>query len=280
VGFAKSVNTESVCSAEPSSAREGNEIVGFAFKGKRRSSLREPLPESGGATELVVELQARRLAGDMSGAKRLEGELVRVMWPLLVQSARRFEKALGSLSLEDLLQVGALEVHKAVSTFNVERARGQTFEQWTYFRARRAMKDLVGWQSADVTLTDRARRGRPEKRRGDNVTPLHVESQDRKGGEGQEHESAPVFASSILALQVADETPEDAAASAQSLERLSRALRDLPAQQRDAIARAYGIGRARQSVREISRELGVPRARIDQWLAVAVAELRSLMGEE
>ncbi|QDE98313.1 hypothetical protein BHS05_22075 [Myxococcus xanthus] len=223
---------------------------------------------------LVSEIHALRAEGATFRARRLSGEVLRRMEPALRTLARRFAKSRGSLGEDDLVQVAGIEVLKALSTYCPEKKRSQCFASWATWRARRVLLEHVRLQASDVHPSDAAQRGRT--RSGKVESPVDVISRDAP--EATLPGSATEAYDAALALEYL--TAEEMLSTYEQVARMYYALFDLAPELREVVARVHGIGRPRQSVRELAREWSVARWRLDALLVSARQQLRRMLEED
>ncbi len=246
-------------------------------------------PRGDGSVE--ADLVVRAAGGDVRARELLvEGLLSR-----LLGLARRFRRS--GVDVADLMQEGFLAVFDALQRF--DPARGTPF--WSYAapwvhgamhrlaqdhsRALRlpprALSDLsrlkmavaeLSESGSEVSIPRAARRcgldvgrafalaaaGRPVRSLDEPVT--------------DEHGAASLV--DVLPDPRA-EAEYDAVVESASRPELRTLLGSLTARERDIVARRHGVGRGRQTLDEIARDLGVTRERVRQLEARAVAKLRA-----
>ncbi|AGC44566.1 RNA polymerase sigma-70 factor [Myxococcus stipitatus DSM 14675] len=222
---------------------------------------------------LALEILRLNEEGSRFSARRLSDELLRRMAPALRVLARRFAKSRGTLGENDLVQVASIEVFKALGTYLPEKKGGQSFLSWSTWRARRALKEHVRLQAADVRPSDAAQRGRTRSRTV--VAPVEVISRDRP----EEALSGSVTESHDAALAMEFMTVEELLSTCEQVARLYYALADMEPVLRELVCRVHGLGRTRQSIRDVASEWGVPRWRLDALLARARSLLRRKLAE-
>lgn len=222
--------------------------------------------------ELVSEVQRLRACGDVAASKALESHLIDMLRPTLARVAGRFTpSARGSLTADDLFQVCAIEALKLIPRYE---NRGSAFVSVVYRHALSACRDHIYSQAADVTVSYH------ERKRGTDA--VRVKSRDAKvqvdaSGDGP---NSGLWGES-LGLEgrftVGDATPEALLSAAQSEAQVRRLVNQLPTALGDLVAWVHGIGRPRKSLREISRETGQARSKLDAQLKQAEAALRVLL---
>lgn len=237
------------------------------------------------ATQLVLQIQQ---AADPAEAKRLTNDLLQVLQPFLRVVSNRFSPtARGSLSVEDLMQVGGMEALKLVPKYDHARRGSQTFEDLLFRRAVRACMDQVRMHASDVHVSDGAARNRGVKKVGlavvvnsrDNVDTVH--RLDKRGMADFSNVPSSFEGSSIRSGQEeAAETPESLLSEQQEAQLMRAAVYRLPAAQREIVCEVYGIGRPTASLREVARKLDVNRARLAGLLEEAQAALKAEIERE
>jgi RNA polymerase sigma factor (sigma-70 family) len=171
---------------------------------------------------LAPELKARRARKEASPS--LEAEFYRLALPKLKSVARKFTaSARGALDLEDLEQVGAVELFKLVDRY--EPRPWHTFEFLLHGVAKRACLEQIRLRATSVHLTRAQRRaGLP----------------------------APRFTEPD-ALAASDDTPEAMYLHQETLQALRAGLCRLTPERRKLLSSLYGIARDRaQSLRDVS----------------------------
>lgn len=196
-------------------------------------------------TQLVAQVHERRAAGDVRGVERATSLLIQAMDPLLKRAAARLERQRGSLAVDDLLQVGRIEVVKAIDTFDPTRA--QSFSTLVWWGARDAMLDAVRLHSADVRPSHGAQKGRVKKA---GVIATTVESTDAATDERED-------ATPLADQQLMDE---------QARVLVRKLLHRLPRHMADLIRKVHGIGVVSMSVRDIAETTRQNRARLTKEL--------------
>lgn len=233
--------------------------------------------------DMLMRVRELRGLDDHRGASRVAGDLIVALQPVLLGAARSLKARWGSLMLEDLMQVGAIELIKAIDTFDLTKS--QSFANWVYFRARRAMLNQTRLHSADVKPSDGAQRGRVKKL----AVEAHVQvfSRDEPySGPGPSGADDPAFSGTVQHSSNktlgAEESvsPEQALDAAQMDVLMRRCINRLPQSMSDLVAWVHGIGRPEKSLREIAREKGQPRAKLDAMLKRGEQLLRKMVERE
>lgn len=205
-------------------------------------------------SDLVLEVQRRREAG--ANCAEHEAELVARVLPTLRKVAMRFsESARGSLSVEDLIQVGVIEALKLIP-----RYRFGAFEQVVRFRAMRACVDQIRLHSQDVHESAGAQV--PSRRMRLKTTPAPmvavVDAVEAEMGE-------------------AGEDPETLLSAHQEAARMRRCVNNLPLPYRDIVAWVHEIGRPKKTLRTLAVERNEPFSRVQALLKEGEARLRALL---
>lgn len=230
-----------------------------------------------GTVLLVQELERQ---GAVKEARRYAQEVVQRCKPLLRSRARQL--AAGSVTFEDLMQIGALEVWRSIAKFSVTAARGQPFEYWARARAYVRMRNHVVLHAYDVHMSDGARRGRTKS--AGTVGVEWIESQDAPHPYDNDLRPRSSFWADYWDGQIrrgdAAPSPEEMLEAAQMEALVRRYVNRLPAPLRDLVAWVHGIGRPRASLREIARQWNTPRARLDTDLKRGERMLRRLIERE
>jgi RNA polymerase sigma factor (sigma-70 family) len=196
-------------------------------------------------TRLVAEILGHRAAGDALAEQRLTSQLIEALDPLLARVAARLERQRGSLAVADLMQVGRIEVVKAIDTFNATRT--QSFATLVWWTARGAMLDAVRLHSADVRPSLGAQKGRVKKV---GITSVVVDSVDTSEDDRCDPELG------------ADEQ----LANEQVRVLVRKFLHRLPQPMADLVRKVHGIGCEPVSLRDIARTTGENRAKLDKTL--------------
>jgi RNA polymerase sigma factor (sigma-70 family) len=219
------------------------------------------------ASAVVAEIQELRAAGREREAGRMSDRLMRLA-PIasLLRECAFAVKERGSLSIDDLKQVGAIEVFKAIRTF--DPSSGTTFEYWCRYRVNRAIRDQVMLHSSDVHASHHDKRKSPSQiskrsQAGDEGIAVQVVSTDApvKDGDGRDVEPATRFADADPSAVQPHETPEQLFESAEQDARVREAVRSLPTLEREIVKRVYGFGYEKQSIRSIEVTMNIPRAK-------------------
>jgi RNA polymerase sigma factor for flagellar operon FliA len=244
-------------------------------------------PRLSAASEVVVTIQQARRCGETASAKRLSNELIALLLPILKKGARRYLRSAGSLSLDDLLQVASIEAFKCIDRFDA--SRGQTFEQWCYWRVKCAIEEQLRLHSSDVHVSEHDSRGRSKRsKRTGFAASVSLVSRDSPGKSPEGDDCSRSLSKGMSKLQGAEHidaslssepaTPEQLFQSEEDKQRIVIALRTLPRLDREIVQRFYGIGHEEEeSVRHISEVLHIPRARCDGVLKRSVALLRTVL---
>lgn len=250
--------------------------------------LGRPEPESGHEARLIAAAQA--------GDARARELLVEDLMPRVVALAGRFRRS--GVEVGDLLQEGYLAIFDALRRF--DPARGTPF--WAYAapwvrgamfrlahdhsrpfrlppqaltdlgRLKRAAAQFMDEGKVDVTMMQIARRcgldlGRAEALAAAGAPPRSLDDPVGSDGEG----SALV---DVLPDRRAEEA-YDAVVENASRPELRALLGALSARERDVLSRRNGIGRERQTLDAVARDLGVTKERVRQIESRAVAKLRA-----
>ncbi|MCP3060961.1 sigma-70 family RNA polymerase sigma factor [Myxococcus sp. K38C18041901] len=224
--------------------------------------------------ELALEILRLRDEGAHFSARRLSGELLVQMEPALRTLVRRFAKSRGSLSVDDLVQVARLEAVKALDTYRPEKKGSQCFVSWATWRARRVLREHVRLHAVDVRPSDAAQRGRTRSGRTDAPTAVISRDEPRESQSGAELEAH----DAARAMEYL--TAEELLSVGEQVARMYFALAEMEPLVRELVSRVYGLGRTRQSIRDLAREWGMPRWRLDALLARARVRLRRKLEEE
>ncbi|NTX32828.1 sigma-70 family RNA polymerase sigma factor [Myxococcus sp. CA033] len=223
---------------------------------------------------LALEILRLREEGAHFSARRLSGELLLRMEPVLRTLARRFAKSRGSVGVDDLVQVASIEVLKALGTYLPEKKGSQCFVSWATWRARRVLREHVRLHAADVRPSGAAQRGRT--RSGKAVMPVEVISRD----EPDEALPGSVMEAHDVAQAREFMSVDELLSTCEQVARLYFALAEMEPELREVVVRVHGLGRPKQSVRELAREWGAPRWRLDALLVRARGQLRRRLVEE
>jgi RNA polymerase sigma factor (sigma-70 family) len=243
-----------------------------------------------GLAGLVVEVQRLKREGIDVEVKKITSEILIAVKPVLLKATRHFApSARGSLSEEDLLQVGAIAVLKLLNKYDHEKRGTWTFEGFVLQDAKRAMRDQIWRHSADVMISEGARRGRTKKEVDVRVSVVSSDAATLRkrssvGGSGNsnngEEEFSQSFASASLQYQqVEHDTPEALLVTAQEKAGLRKAIGKLPAQHREIVAWVYGIGRPSASARDVAAQMDLPRTKVTKLLEEALAMLRGKLSQ-
>lgn len=188
-------------------------------------------------TQLVAQILASRAGGDRKGAERLTSVLIQRLEPLLRRAANRFERRRGSLSVDDLMQVGRIEVVKAIDSFDA--ARSKTFATLVWWQARRAMNDEIRLRAADV----RPSAGAQKKRTGD--LRVIIDNADAYDDEDPEP---------LADVQIEAE---------QARVLLLKLLHRLPRHMADLVRKVHGLGGVEpMSLRDVAKTTGQNRMKL------------------
>lgn len=198
--------------------------------------------------------------------------------PVLRDVVRRFPRR-GSLTTEDLYQTAALGVVRYVDRF--DPLRGE-FAAHAYQAAFRAVEEFVQRQSADVSVSHWARKGRGRSVEKGSLVTVRVVPRESKTASGNGADTTARLglvesrSESRAEIDEAKHTPtaEDLLGTAQEVAGLREALRALPRSQADLLRRVHGIGCEAESVRSLAIKLGRSRSSLDAALHVAEDALR------
>lgn len=213
----------------------------------------------GGIAALVVRIQQSH--GEER--KRLQTAALRHVQPTLKRVASRFSrKARGSLEVEDLLQIASMDALKVFDRYNHELRGSTTVEGHVAYSASRACEDQIAMHSADVHVSDDARRGRTKH---GCKEELRVESRDAAPAGGYEE---PLRAPS----------PEDEL----FVKQVVHLVRTLPSKQREYISRYFGLDgygtHTRESAfRDLAQRLGVSSSSVWREIQKGLLQLRSMI---
>ncbi len=235
-------------------------------------------------SELVFRILSARASGNAVLERRLSAELLDSVRPLIRCIVGALLPIAGSLSPDDLAQVAAMAVLRAVSKYDATRGR-QSFGQVAYFRARAACEQYARLHGTDVHLSDGAHKRRTVRSihsNEGNVVRVHrmdIPSHFSDGASADdswvdELESA---LREMSCLEPDGDTPEAELLSAERRALVFEAVRRLAPQQRELVSRVFGLNRPAQSVRSVAEAWGAPKSRVDRMLARALAELRERM---
>lgn len=243
----------------------------------------------GGVSLLVVEWQT---TPSEITRRNLGNRILGLLQPLFRKVASRFTpSARGSLALEDLEQVAAIEAFKCLSKYDAARARSTTFEAFVYRYAKQRCAEHVRLHATDVHVSDWTGRGRKA-----------VNGVERTGKKSEDrvtvHSTSDVHNRETNGAAMADgygprengvsgtwgdsaedvDTPEALLEGAQTSAELAEAIARLPAEKRDLVREAFGIGTTDPaSLRDIARRRRVPRSRLATELEEVLVELRQDM---
>jgi RNA polymerase sigma factor (sigma-70 family) len=248
-----SLRTEQVGSIdnEPADvAGDGNKVVNRAFKTEKVGLSGSAAMGSAEVMGLLAQLEP----------------VIRTIARQVIVSGRT-----GTIEVDDLLQVGRIAALKQVRSF--DPAGGASLQTWCSFRITREMKDFVRVQSADVTISDDAQRGR----RGEVEVEITITSADAA--------PLPSDQGDLRSRKVRnaherdDITPELLFGSEEARARIESAVHSLPAAERELIQWHFGLGVPEKSLRELAHAWKQPRSRLDAMLKKAKAHLAKVLAE-
>jgi RNA polymerase sigma factor (sigma-70 family) len=226
---------------------------------------------------LVGEIKALRAEGKAAAANRLANELIASLRPTLIKVARKLAGGAGSLTEDDLVQVGAIEAFKAIDTYDHTKRGAQQFYSWVFYRALRACKEELRLRANMVRASDGEQRGRTKRGAAEKPPKIVVVSTTRQAHNKGDDGPAEGVEFNVIVEESAPSC-EEMFGTAQEVRRLRTKLYEMPQQQRDILCRAYGIGRPEEaSERDLSQQLGVSRARVKDTLEAARGALRRRM---
>lgn len=222
--------------------------------------------------DLSNRLVQARVADDSAEQSALIQHLVTQTIPLIEALAHGF-KARGSLTVQDLIQEGALESAKQAQHF--DPSKGPRFDFFAFPRIKGAMARAIRRQGVDVHISDHAatRSGTYSDRERPSVVVVSVES-----GASWNTDETGIPAG----VQLEDEcplTPEEAYAAEEQSIALRRAVARLPSEMREVVRSVYGLGCPVESIREIALKNHCSRRRVDTLLEEAREILREELGE-
>lgn len=193
---------------------------------------------------------------------RIGNEIFRRLDPQLRSVMKRFVDQ--GVQEDDLYQVAALAV---VRLMHKPLRVKYTFAEIAYLKARDALREHVAAQGADVHVSDWARRsrsnvqGKETVKRGKSHVAVQVESSDDK----TEHRDAATLEHLTTAAD----------------RKLYAALARLTPHKREVIRSNFGIDLSdEESIRSMSKRLGVPRVKLTRVIEEALADLRDIMEPE
>lgn len=181
----------------------------------------------------------------------------------------------GTVQLDDLVQVGALEVHKRLASFDPHRGE---FAAWVRQTAVRAMRRLVHSQKSDVHVSEDEWEGKVRLKRlaqsGRASLYVHSRDQVRENDEGAKLEAREYVEASLM-----QGDPELQFGEAQQSHQMRIAVLQLADEQREVVCHYFGMhGRPHiESLRHLEKVLGVPRAKLAAVLKDALEALRALL---
>jgi RNA polymerase sigma factor (sigma-70 family) len=251
-----SIELERLFSTEPSGgARESQEPT------------MQPKTETPETFDLVAEVRRLRAEGQVRRAKRAEYELIRSMTRTVRRVAGRWYRSAGALKLEDLMQLGFIEVVLAIDTYEHSKRGTVTFESWVSWHANKAIGSAIRMHGQDVNVSDGASRGRT-KDSVDGLKPrVKVVSADARASStrsrsmesAEEHDDSRASIGRLVARTIGamegrspDEgNPEPLVLEAEREARLYEALQTLSADHQDILGLHYGLQRNRQGGSEL-----------------------------
>ncbi|TCJ15850.1 sigma-70 family RNA polymerase sigma factor [Rubrobacter taiwanensis] len=231
---------------------------------------------SGVLSEHVERRLARRAAaGDRAARRRLiEGNL-----GMVAALARRYARRWG-VSLDDLLQEGALALVQAVNSYDPGREmRFSTYAAWW---ARQAIRRAAVAQLGPVRVPERAWRALYDGAPGEGWTDEELGAVRRALQPVASLESLVGEDGDELGELLPDhraEDPAEVAARNDARRRLAEALAALPERQRTILSRRAGFSGAPESRTAIGESLGISRERVRQLERAALDELGERGGE-
>jgi hypothetical protein len=221
-----------------------------------------------GIAAVVIEMQ------QSTGARRrsLQGEALKLAIPLLKRVVARFPvKVRGSLDPDDLLQIASIDALKVFDRYDHEARGRTTIEKHIAYSASRACEDQIAMQSADVNVSDDARRGRTKDRSPESI---QVESRDAT----VTNADGVTAARTGLVEGESPKTPEELLL----LKEVVRLLPRLERTKREYLGRyfgleGYGAHQSEHALRQLAQDFGVSYTTMWRKIQQALAELRVMM---
>lgn len=228
------------------------------------------------AAYLVGEVKRLQLEGLTRQAKCALGELLTELKPIVEKVARRFTaSARGSLSHDDLVQVGSIAALAIIDRYDPTRERGRSMlEQMVYREAMRECTQHIRLHSSDVHMSDNAARGRTKKT-GEATRVLSLDAPSG-GGDGAEDGATLYDAFGVEETT----TAEHMLIGEQTNVQIKALVHNLPHEQRALVRWVYGIGQPAASIRDVAIQLRVSRAYVAAVLAEARRALKAMLDAE
>jgi RNA polymerase primary sigma factor len=300
------MTVSAVATKETSSRRGGDSITWYLT-----SIGREPLLTPAEEIELGNQVQAMMLLMEESRSnyslqekkiirigRRSKERMMRANLRLVVSVAKKYQGK--GMELLDLIQEGSLGLERAVEKF--DPTRGYKFSTYAFWWIRQSMTRAIACQSRTIRLpvhlSERLATIRkvslelahklgamPSRSEISEALSMPVEELDSLLGQALTISSldAPINAEegrSFLGDMIADastEEPLDQVERGMHQEQLSQLLSHLTPQERDVLARRFGLdGLERHTLAEIGRQLAVSRERVRQIELKALRKLRGL----
>lgn len=232
--------------------------------------------------DLVARAQAS-LSGTVNERDAALGALYARVRPTLRWIAKSIPQ-IGSQSVDDLVQQGAMMVVRRIGSFDPSRG---AFKGWLRINARAEMIAFSEQHASDVQMSEGARRGRTKTPGGVVFRPFSLDVPKPATGIDSSDAGDASPANEVVEAAVALEMQEErsswgADAQLEEHERnivLRRAVFKLSPQHRELICWAYGIDRPEASMRAIADQLGVARSKAAKMLVVAQEALKVALAD-
>jgi RNA polymerase primary sigma factor len=242
------------------------------------------------------ERELVRAAGH--GDQEARAELVRTFMPSIAGVARNYRRS-AAVDRNELLQEGVVGLFRALDRFDT--TRGTPFWAYATWWVRQAMQQLVAEMTMPVVMSDRALRqlarvrdARRARLQADRAEPSAIEIAETTGF-NREHVERLIAAErqprsleeplgsdegwgGTFADYLADPVSEDAydhVLDRTGGETLAELWDGLSQRERTVLHAHYGVGRPRQTLREIARGFGLSSERVRQIEEEALTKLRS-----
>ncbi|QSQ18252.1 sigma-70 family RNA polymerase sigma factor [Myxococcus landrumensis] len=222
-----------------------------------------------------------RASGNAALERRLSGELLESVRPIIRRVVGAVLPFAGSLSAEDLSQVAAMTVLRTVAKYDFTRG-SQSFGDVVFFRMKTACQQFPRLHGGDVHVSDWEHKGRTARSiRGakGNRTRVHCLDIPSHFSDGGATDDLHVCELEVALREVSgrdadDETPEARLLAAERRALVFDAVRRLPREQRELVSRVFGLGGPAQSVRAVAESWGAPKSLVARMLARVLEELR------